>query len=58
MRTRSLRLVALPAVMLAIAGCGSSSGGGSSAPGVTSTSITFGSHQPLTTKDSGLLVNL
>src|SRR5213082_220337 len=31
-----------------LAGCGSSSGGGSSAPGVTATSITFGSHQPLT----------
>jgi branched-chain amino acid transport system substrate-binding protein len=45
---------------LVIAGCGSSSGssggssgssgssGGSTAPGVTGTSITFGSHQPLT----------
>src|SRR5581483_3558347 len=38
---------------LVLAGCGSSSsggggGGGSSAPGVTSTSITFGTHQPLT----------
>jgi ABC-type branched-subunit amino acid transport system substrate-binding protein len=34
---------------IAIAGCGSSSSGGSSsAPGVTATSITFGSHQPLT----------
>src|SRR5438270_9600630 len=32
---------------LVIAGCGSSKGG-SNAPGVTSTSITFGSHQPLT----------
>jgi len=30
-----------------IAGCGSS-GGGASAPGVTATSITFGTHQPLT----------
>ncbi|MFZ0040504.1 MAG: ABC transporter substrate-binding protein [Solirubrobacteraceae bacterium] len=35
---------------LAAAGCGSSSSGGgsSSAPGVTPTSITFGTHQPLT----------
>ena len=47
------------AVTLVVAACGSSSssssgggsgggGGGSSAPGVTSTSITFGTHQPLT----------
>jgi len=37
-------------VALVVAGCGSSSssGGGSSAPGVTATSITFGTHQPLT----------
>jgi ABC-type branched-subunit amino acid transport system substrate-binding protein len=35
-------------VALAVAGCGSSSSGGSNAPGVTATSITFGSHQPLT----------
>jgi ABC-type branched-subunit amino acid transport system substrate-binding protein len=34
---------------LVTAGCGSSnSSGGSSAPGVTKTSITFGTHQPLT----------
>jgi ABC-type branched-subunit amino acid transport system substrate-binding protein len=33
---------------LAVAGCGSSSTGTSSAPGVTATSITFGTHQPLT----------
>jgi ABC-type branched-subunit amino acid transport system substrate-binding protein len=34
---------------LTAAGCGSSSSGGSSsAPGVTATSITFGTHQPLT----------
>ena len=32
---------------LALAGCGSSSSS-SSAPGVSSTSITFGTHQPLT----------
>jgi len=31
---------------LAVAGCGSSSS--SNAPGVTATSITFGTHQPLT----------
>jgi branched-chain amino acid transport system substrate-binding protein len=44
-----------PGIMLAItaalaaAGCGSSnSSGGSSAPGVTKSSITFGTHQPLT----------
>jgi ABC-type branched-subunit amino acid transport system substrate-binding protein len=34
-------------VALAVAGCGSSSSS-SNAPGVTATSITFGSHQPLT----------
>jgi ABC-type branched-subunit amino acid transport system substrate-binding protein len=34
------------AAAVAVAGCGSSSS--SSAPGVTATSITFGSHQPLT----------
>jgi ABC-type branched-subunit amino acid transport system substrate-binding protein len=36
--------------VLAVAGCGSSSssGGSSSVPGVTATSITFGTHQPLT----------
>jgi ABC-type branched-subunit amino acid transport system substrate-binding protein len=37
---------AVVVVLLVIAGCGS--GGSSSAPGVTKTSITFGSHQPLT----------
>jgi ABC-type branched-subunit amino acid transport system substrate-binding protein len=50
---RLLRYVALPAAAVAaltIAACGSSKGGGgaNSAPGVTSTSITFGTHQPLT----------
>jgi ABC-type branched-subunit amino acid transport system substrate-binding protein len=41
--------VAVAAVALVIAGCGSSSSSGSSsAPGVTATSITFGTHQPLT----------
>ncbi len=33
---------------LVITGCGSSSSSGSNAPGVTATSITFGTHQPLT----------
>ena len=45
------RFVASAAIAVAatavIAACGSS-GGGSSAPGVTATSITFGTHQPLT----------
>jgi branched-chain amino acid transport system substrate-binding protein len=49
---RRLRAAALAAgVALAAAGCGSSTSGGggsSSAPGVTSNSITFGTHQPLT----------
>jgi ABC-type branched-subunit amino acid transport system substrate-binding protein len=35
-------------VALVVAGCGSSSSSSSSAPGVTATSITFGTHQPLT----------
>ena len=50
-RNRLITVVALTAVTgLIIAACGSSSSnsGGSSAPGVTATSITFGSHQPLT----------
>jgi ABC-type branched-subunit amino acid transport system substrate-binding protein len=53
-RRRRRTVVALAGVAaLVLAGCGSSSsssggGGGSSAPGVTSTSITFGTHQPLT----------
>jgi ABC-type branched-subunit amino acid transport system substrate-binding protein len=33
---------------LVVAGCGSSGSSSSSAPGVTATSITFGTHQPLT----------
>jgi ABC-type branched-subunit amino acid transport system substrate-binding protein len=40
--------VAVAALTLAVAGCGSSSSGSASAPGVTKTSITFGTHQPLT----------
>ncbi len=51
MRYRSTKwlmsLVVVAGAVAAIAGCGSSSSSGSS-PGVTSTSITFGSHQPLT----------
>ena len=50
MTARSLRIwgaAALCSLGMAIAGCGSGSGGGSS-PGVTDTSITFGTHQPLT----------
>ncbi len=47
-RVRSAALAVIAAV--AVAACGSSSGGSSSssAPGVTATSITFGTHQPLT----------
>jgi branched-chain amino acid transport system substrate-binding protein len=41
-----LTAAALAAVV--VAACGSSSSSGSSAPGVTKTSITFGTHQPLT----------
>jgi hypothetical protein len=49
-------LAAAAVASIAVAGCGSSSsssgasGGGSNSnvPGVTATSITFGSHQPLT----------
>jgi ABC-type branched-subunit amino acid transport system substrate-binding protein len=53
MRYRKIRplvpVVAVLAGAMVIAGCGSSSSGGSSsAPGVTATSITFGTHQPLT----------
>jgi ABC-type branched-subunit amino acid transport system substrate-binding protein len=40
-------LVALLGLALLVAGCGSSSSS-SSSPGVSSTSITFGTHQPLT----------
>src|SRR5947209_18051132 len=40
---------AFAAASAGVTACGSSSGGGSSsAPGVTATSITFGTHQPLT----------
>jgi ABC-type branched-subunit amino acid transport system substrate-binding protein len=40
-------LAALAGLALVVAGCGSSSSS-SSAPGVSSTSVTFGTHQPLT----------
>ena len=47
---RTSVLAALAAAAALIAGCGSSSSGSgsSSAPGVTDTSVTFGTHQPLT----------
>jgi ABC-type branched-subunit amino acid transport system substrate-binding protein len=38
----------LTAAALVASGCGSSSSGGSSAPGVTKTTVLIGSHQPLT----------
>jgi ABC-type branched-subunit amino acid transport system substrate-binding protein len=43
-----MTLAALGVAALVIAGCGSSSSSSSSTPGVTATSITFGTHQPLT----------
>jgi len=45
-RWRTLAACALAA--LGIAACGSSGSGSSSTPGVTASSITFGTHQPLT----------
>src|SRR5271167_2446328 len=51
MRRKSHKMLAVGAICVlaaAVAGCGSSSSSSSSAPGVTSTSVTFGSHQPLT----------
>ncbi len=51
MRVERLRpvptLAAIATMVIAVAGCGSSSNSGSS-PGVTANSITFGTHQPLT----------
>jgi branched-chain amino acid transport system substrate-binding protein len=48
-RRRLVAAAVTAAAAVAAVGCGSSSSsGGSSAPGVTSTSITFGTHQPLT----------
>src|SRR5882757_8404874 len=47
--TRWLPAVAAAAALcLGVAACGSSSGGSGSTPGVSATSITFGTHQPLT----------
>jgi ABC-type branched-subunit amino acid transport system substrate-binding protein len=51
MRQKSHKLLAVGAICAlaaVVAGCGSSSSSSSSSPGVTSTSITFGTHQPLT----------
>jgi branched-chain amino acid transport system substrate-binding protein len=48
-RSRLIAAAVTAGVALVAVGCGSSSsGGGSSAPGVTAKSITFGTHQPLT----------
>ncbi len=47
-RRRLIAAAVTAGVAVAAVGCGSSSSGGSSAPGVTSNSITFGTHQPLT----------
>jgi ABC-type branched-subunit amino acid transport system substrate-binding protein len=43
-----LTLAVIASAGLALAGCGSSSSSSASVPGVTATSITFGTHQPLT----------
>jgi ABC-type branched-subunit amino acid transport system substrate-binding protein len=45
-KARTAGAVCVLAAALAVAGCGSS--GSSSVPGVTATSVTFGTHQPLT----------
>jgi ABC-type branched-subunit amino acid transport system substrate-binding protein len=48
-RRRLIAAAVTAGVAMAAVGCGSSnSGGSSSAPGVSSSSITFGTHQPLT----------
>ena len=47
-RRRLIAAAVTAGVAVAAVGCGSSSGGSSSAPGVTANSITFGTHQPLT----------
>jgi len=47
-KVRAVGAVGALLVALVVAGCGSSSSSSSSAPGVTATSITFGTHQPLT----------
>ncbi|HEY2636441.1 MAG TPA: ABC transporter substrate-binding protein, partial [Solirubrobacteraceae bacterium] len=48
MRSRIGMAAALGAAALALAACGSSGGGSSSAPGVTKTSVKVGGHFPLT----------
>ncbi len=52
MKARRIRRLSLPVVMtaaaVALGACGSSGSSSSNAPGVTPTSITFGTHQPLT----------
>ena len=48
MKRRRLVLTLALAAALGAAGCGSSSSGSAKVPGVTATSITFGTHQPLT----------
>jgi ABC-type branched-subunit amino acid transport system substrate-binding protein len=51
MRQQSHRAMAAGAICVlvaALAGCGSSSSSSGSTPGVTATSVTFGTHQPLT----------
>jgi ABC-type branched-subunit amino acid transport system substrate-binding protein len=45
---RSVTAFAALAAALALAACGSSNSGSANVPGVTKTSITFGTHQPLT----------
>ena len=47
-KVRAVGAACALAVAMVVAGCGSSSSNSSSAPGVTSNSITFGTHQPLT----------
>jgi ABC-type branched-subunit amino acid transport system substrate-binding protein len=48
-RRRPVAVALAACLAVVVAGCGSSGGGGgASAPGVTPTSITFGTHQPLT----------
>src|SRR5271154_3256032 len=51
MRRQSHKAMAVGAICVlaaVLAGCGSSSSSSSSVPGVTATTVTFGTHQPLT----------
>ncbi|NEA22923.1 ABC transporter substrate-binding protein [Actinomadura bangladeshensis] len=50
LRTRALALMTAATLAVAASGCGGDGGddGGSAAPGVTATTVTIGSHQPLT----------